>query len=130
MAAGILPYRPCAGVMALNKEGLVFVGKRISGAEAWQMPQGGIDPGESPEQAARRELAEETGIVKAELVAETKGWLDYKLPPELIPTLWGGRYGGQRQKWFLLRFEGEDSDVNIRTLHPEFSEWRWAEART
>jgi putative (di)nucleoside polyphosphate hydrolase len=128
MTKAILPYRPGVGVMGLNREGKVFVGRRIQGAEAWQMPQGGIDDGESPREAAMRELAEETGVAAAEILAETPGWLDYRLPEELIPNLWGGRYAGQRQKWFLLRLLGGDEAVNIHTEHPEFCEWKWAEA--
>lgn len=123
-----LPYRPCVGVMLVNTEGHVFVGQRIdSDAAAWQMPQGGIDPGESPQDAALRELWEETGIRNClvEIAAETEGWLPYDLPHDLVPRIWKGRYRGQEQKWFLIRFNGADADVNIVTDHPEFSEWRW-----
>lgn len=123
-----LPYRPCAGVMLVNHAGEVFVGQRKdSQVAAWQMPQGGIDPGETPHDAALRELEEETGVA-ANLVsveAETRDWVHYDLPEDLIGKLWKGRYRGQKQKWFLLRFHGEDSDVNIFTDHQEFSEWRW-----
>jgi putative (di)nucleoside polyphosphate hydrolase len=123
-----LPYRPCVGVMLANADGRVFVGQRIDqDATAWQMPQGGIDPGEAPRDAALRELWEETGV-SADLVtveAETSGWVPYELPHDLVPRIWKGRYKGQEQKWFLLRFHGQDSDVNIKTEHPEFSQWQW-----
>ncbi|MDX5360175.1 MAG: RNA pyrophosphohydrolase [Alphaproteobacteria bacterium] len=121
------PYRPGVGVMLLNRSGLVFVGQRIdSTAEAWQMPQGGIDPDEAPEAAAFRELAEETGVTSARIVAESRDWLSYDLPEELRDVLWKGRYRGQRQKWFAMSFEGEDSDIDIATEVPEFRAWRWA----
>ncbi|MCH2165798.1 MAG: RNA pyrophosphohydrolase [Marinovum sp.] len=123
-----LPYRPCVGVMLVNADGLVFVGQRIDNKEtAWQMPQGGVDTGEEPRDAALRELEEETGVSaeKVTVEAETEDWLPYDLPPELVPKLWGGTYRGQTQKWFLLRFNGDDSDVRIETKHPEFSHWRW-----
>ena len=123
-----LPYRPCVGVMLVNGDGHVFVGQRIDNpTDAWQMPQGGVDKGEDPKDAALRELWEETGVV-ADLVtieAETEGWLPYDLPHDLVPRIWKGRFRGQEQKWYLLRFNGADSDVNIQTDHPEFSEWRW-----
>ena len=123
-----LPYRPCVGVMLVNGDGHVFVGQRIDNpTDAWQMPQGGVDKGEDPRDAALRELWEETGVV-ADLVsieAETDGWLPYDLPHDLVPRIWKGRFRGQEQKWYLLRFNGADSDVNIQTDHPEFSEWRW-----
>ena len=115
-----LPYRPCAGVMLLNREGKVFVGQRIDNTlEAWQMPQGGIDPGEDARDTAVRELGEETGIAPSHLF--------YDLPPELVGKVWKGKYRGQRQRWFLYRFTGEDADVNIATEHPEFRAWRWAD---
>ncbi|WP_019516877.1 RNA pyrophosphohydrolase [Sphingomonas sp. Mn802worker] len=125
-----LPYRPCAGVMLMNRDGRVFVGQRIdSTLEAWQMPQGGIDPGEDAHTAAIRELGEETGVTpdKVSLVAEARDELFYDLPPELVGKVWKGKYRGQRQRWFLFRFEGEDSDIRIDTAHPEFRAWRWAE---
>lgn len=123
-----LPYRPCAGVMLLNRDGRVFVGQRMdSTLEAWQMPQGGIDPGEDALTAAIRELGEETGIApdKVELVAEAPGEFTYDLPPELIGKVWKGRWRGQVQRWFLFRFLGQDTDVDIRTAHQEFRAWRW-----
>jgi putative (di)nucleoside polyphosphate hydrolase len=123
-----LPYRPCVGVMLLNAEGHVFVGQRIdTDSPAWQMPQGGVEAGEAPQEAALRELWEETGVT-ADLVSiadETEDWIPYDLPHDLVPRIWKGRYRGQEQKWFLLRFHGTDSDVKIATDHPEFSEWRW-----
>jgi len=124
-----LPYRPCAGVMMINRDGLVFVGQRIDTTlEAWQMPQGGIDPGEDARAAAIRELGEETGVVPhhLELIAEAAEELTYDLPPEMIGKVWKGRYRGQRQRWFLFRFTGADGDIDIRTEHPEFRAWRWA----
>lgn len=128
-----LDYRPGVGVMLLNRQGLVFVGQRLdSSVEAWQMPQGGIDEGEEPYTAALRELGEETGVAPdlVELVAETRGWLTYDLPDELIGKLWSGRYRGQRQKWYALRFLGSDEDVHIETAHPEFRAWKWAPPHT
>ena len=126
-----LPYRPCVGVMLMNGQGEVFVGQRIDNeAPAWQMPQGGVDKGEAPRDAALRELWEETGVAP-ELVsveAETEEWLPYDLPHDIVPRIWKGRYRGQEQKWFLLRFHGSDDQVNIATDHPEFSTWRWLAA--
>ena len=123
-----LPYRPCVGVMLINRDGHVFVGQRIDNqTDAWQMPQGGIDPGEAPRDAALRELCEETGVT-ADLVqieAESDGWLPYDLPHDLVPKLWKGRFRGQEQKWFLMRFTGTDDQVLIATETPEFSAWRW-----
>src|SRR5690606_29820107 len=108
--------------------GRVFVAKRIDyPGDAWQMPQGGIDDGEDPLSAALRELEEEIGTAKAEPLAESRGWYRYDLPPELQGKLWGGRWRGQRQKWFAMRFTGTDRDINLATAHPEFSAWRWIE---
>ncbi len=123
-----LPYRPCAGVMLVNADGKVFVGQRMdSTLEAWQMPQGGIDPGEDAQTAALRELGEETGVAPhhAELIAEAPGEFTYDLPPELIGKVWKGRWRGQRQRWFLYRFLGTDADIDIATEHQEFRAWRW-----
>lgn len=127
-AADALPYRPCAGIMIVNRDGHIFVGQRIDAkVEAWQLPQGGVDPGEDAATAARRELTEETGIAPelVELIAEAPGDYQYDLPPELIGKAWKGKYRGQRMRWFLFRFLGQDSDVRIDTAHPEFSAWRW-----
>ena len=123
-----LPYRKCVGVVLANADGQVFVGQRIDAeVDAWQMPQGGIDKGEKPRDAALRELWEETGVGSdiVEVVGETDDWIAYDLPHEIVPRIWKGRYKGQKQRWFLLRFLGADTDVNIATEHPEFSEWRW-----
>ena len=125
-----LPYRPAVGVMLVNAEGKVFVGQRLDNAlDAWQMPQGGIDPGEDPVEAAFRELGEETGVARkhAEVVARAGRTFDYDLPDELQRKVWGGKYRGQRQTWFLMRFLGTDADVNIETAEPEFRAWKWAD---
>ena len=130
LGPGGLPYRPCAGVVLMNRAGLVFAGQRIDMPGAWQMPQGGIDGDETPREAALRELVEETGVPThlVEVVAETPGWVYYDLPPELLGKVWKGRFGGQRQKWLLLRFLGEDGDIRIGTEHPEFDRWQWMPA--
>lgn len=122
-----LPYRPCVGVMLMNPAGLIFTGSRIDreGGEAWQMPQGGIDEGEDLNAAARRELFEETGIDNVEIVAESAGWLNYDLPPELLGKALKGKYRGQTQKWFLARFLGKDEDIRLDLHEPEFEAWRW-----
>lgn len=123
-----LPYRPCVGIMLLNSEAKVFVAQRLdTPIEAWQMPQGGIDKGETGKQAALRELKEEIGSDNAEIIAESEGWLHYDLPPDLIPSVWHGRYRGQSQKWYVMRFLGQDSEIDIETEEPEFSSWRWVE---
>ena len=127
-----LPYRRCAGVVLAGPGGTVFAGRRIDNpGEAWQMPQGGIDPGEDVPTAALRELHEETGV-RPDLVtieAETEGWIPYDLPAELVPRLWGARYRGQEQRWVLMRFHGSDSDIDItadgQPHAAEFAEWRW-----
>ena len=124
-------YRPGVGIMLVDRAGRVFVGRRIGmpqGLAAWQMPQGGIDPGETPREAAWRELREEVGTEKAEILGETSGWLHYDLPAE-IGRPWGGRWRGQRQKWFAMRFTGADHDIDIAAdEHPEFDAWKWVAA--
>jgi putative (di)nucleoside polyphosphate hydrolase len=123
-----LPLRRGVGIMLLNPDDRVFVARRIDmPSEAWQMPQGGIDKGETPEQAARRELKEEVGTDKAEILAESPIWRDYDLPAELVGRIWGGRYRGQSQKWFVMRFTGTDADIDIDTEEPEFLAWKWVE---
>ena len=125
-----LPYRPGAGVMLVNREGKVFVAQRLdSTLEAWQMPQGGLDEGEDPQDGALRELEEETGIRReqVEVVAAAPEPLLYDLPLDLVGKLWKGKWRGQRQFWYLCRFLGEDSDIDIETEHPEFRAWKWAD---
>src|SRR5918997_1828879 len=130
-----LPYRPCVGLMLLNREGLAFIGRRINGPEhvdevhMWQMPQGGLDPGEEPFPAALRELYEETNVRSVEHLAEVDEWLTYDIPREIVGQAWKGRYRGQTQKWYALRFVGSDSEIDIAHPagghEPEFAEWRW-----
>jgi 8-oxo-dGTP pyrophosphatase MutT (NUDIX family) len=122
-------YRSGAGIMLLNARNEVFVGRRVRGPEdAWQMPQGGIDEGEEPRAAALRELREEIGTDNVEVLAESRGWLRYDLPPDVVGKAWGGRWRGQQQKWFAMRFLGTDAEIDIATEHPEFSAWRWVPA--
>ena len=137
-----LPYRPCVGVMVLNRAGLVWAGRRIALADSemagtdrlWQMPQGGIDAGEEPLPAARRELYEETGMRSVSLLAEAPGWIDYDLPPHLVGIALKGRYRGQRQKWFAFRFEGDESEIAINPPpgghEAEFDAWGWKRMET
>ncbi len=120
------PYRDCVGIALFNAEGKVFVGRRNDGPEeAWQMPQGGVDAGETPREAAMRELAEEVGTDRAEPIGETDGWIAYDLPEALAAGSWAGRYRGQRLKWFALRFTGSDDDIDIAAHDPEFDAWAW-----
>ena len=129
-----LPYRPCAGMMVVNADGKAFVGQRTDGrfskwGDRWQMPQGGIDEGEDARTAALRELKEETGISsdKVEIVAQTNHDLFYDLPPELLGKVWKGKYRGQQQSWFLMRFTGSDADIDIHGEHQEFERWKWVD---
>ncbi len=124
------PYRPCVGLMLVNPAGLIFAGQRIDQvAEAWQMPQGGIDEGENPEAAARRELREETGTDRAEILAVSRAWHPYDLPEPIADQVWHGRFRGQTQKWFCLRFLGTDADLRVLEVEePEFDQWRWMTA--
>ena len=133
-----LPYRPCAGIVVLNRTGLVFIGRRTDGPEhvdathVWQMPQGGIDEDEDPYKAALRELYEETSIRSVQKLGEISDWLTYDLPREVVKTAWGGRYRGQKQKWYALRFTGKDGEINIDEPgghKPEFVEWKWVAIR-
>jgi putative (di)nucleoside polyphosphate hydrolase len=121
-----LPYRPNVGIMLISDKKLIFAGKRLDQTvEGWQMPQGGIDKGEDASTAVLRELKEETGTDKAEIVRELDDWLIYDLPDNLIGVALHGRYRGQKQKWFALRFTGKDGDIDLASGTPEFSEWRW-----
>ncbi len=130
-----LPFRPCVGVMVLNRDGLAFIGRRVGGPEhvdiahAWQMPQGGIDPGEEPWPAAVRELREETNIRSVERIAEIAEWLRYDIPREIVGQAWKGKYRGQTQKWFAVRFTGAESEIDVEqpdgAHEQEFAAWRW-----
>ena len=123
-----LPLRSGVGIVVLNKENKVFVAKRIDNPKNfWQMPQGGVDEGEDFLKAAYRELEEETSIKNVELIKELDGTITYELPNRLLGLIWKGKYRGQKQKWFLMRFVGSDSEINIKTKHPEFLEWKWVE---
>lgn len=123
------PYRPGVGIMLINDKRRVFVGRRNDMAgDHWQMPQGGIDEDEEPHAAALREMKEEIGTDKAEILAESRNWFAYDLPHALSSTAWKGRYRGQKQKWFAARFTGKDSDIDLETEHPEFEAWQWIEA--
>src|SRR5215469_3308569 len=135
MAYESLPYRPCVGTMVLNRQGLVFIGRRTEGPEhvdlthVWQMPQGGVDDGEDPWPAALRELREETNIRSVERLGEIAEWLRYDIPRELIGQAWKGKYRGQTQKWFAMRFTGKESEIDVEhpdgAHEPEFAAWRW-----
>lgn len=119
-------YRTCVGIMLFNEQRYIFTGKRYDSDEYWQMPQGGVDDNEELQKAALRELLEEIGTNKVEIIAETKEWIYYELPKKWIPEHWNGKYFGQKQKWFLAKFLGNDQDININyTDHPEFKEWCW-----
>lgn len=132
--AAITAYRPCVGIMLLNKQGLVWIGRRFEKknddgiGKWWQMPQGGIDEGEDPKAAVMRELTEETAIVSAHVVAEAEGWFTYDLPEHLIGKSWGGKYRGQKQKWFALEFDGAETEIDLKPAghKQEFDQWRWA----
>ena len=121
-----LPLRDGVGIVVLNKSNKVFVGKRIDNPKNfWQMPQGGIDPGENYLSAALRELEEETGIKNVKLIKEIDELLTYELPPKLLGIIWKGKYRGQKQKWFIMKFNGNDEEINLRTHKPEFMDWKW-----
>ena len=121
-----LPLRLGVGIIVLNKENKVFVGKRKDNPiNKWQMPQGGVDRGESLVNAMKRELKEETSIRSIEILKELEGWTEYELPDYLLGKIWRGKYRGQKQKWFIVRFSGKDKEINLKTTHPEFIEWQW-----
>ena len=121
-----LPLRSCVGVVVLNKKNQVFVAKRIDNPKNyWQMPQGGVDENENLLQAAKRELEEETSIKNVKLIKEIEGWLTYELPKDLLGKIWKGKYRGQKQKWFIMKFLGNNNEININTKKPEFLNWKW-----
>lgn len=123
-----LPYRRCVGITIINSEKKVFVGKRVDGKpNFWQMPQGGIDDNETIIEAAKREMLEETGIANSEIVAVSKKWLYYDIPECLIPKLWDSKYRGQKQKWILTKFSGDENEINLDLHHKEFKEWKWVD---
>ncbi len=124
-----LPYRRGVGIVLINRAGKVFVAERIDTPGAWQMPQGGIDKGERPRATAKRELREEIGTDKARIIAATRDWLRYDLPEPMRARMWKGRYRGQEQKWFLMLFTGNDSDIDLAGAHPEFARWKWMSFR-
>lgn len=127
----VRPYRAAVGMMVVNHKNEVFVARRLdTKAQAWQMPQGGIDMGESPLEAVMRELKEEIGTNNVRIIAESRDWYHYDLPPFLVNRLWNGLYRGQRQKWFAARFLGEDAEINLETHHPEFCDWKWVSVET
>jgi putative (di)nucleoside polyphosphate hydrolase len=134
-----LPYRPCVGVMLINQKGLVFVGRRLGGPEhvddthSWQMPQGGVDKDEDTYKAALRELYEETSVKSVDRLGESKGWLKYDIPRAVVGKAWKGKYCGQKQKWYAMRFTGKDAEIDVKKPgggkhKPEFAEWRWEKA--
>jgi len=125
-----LPLRTGVGIVLLNSENKVFVGKRIDNPQnAWQMPQGGVDKNEHLLDAAKRELKEETGIKSIKYLGEMQGWLEYNLPENLLGKIWNGRYRGQKQKWFIMRFIGKEDEINIKQKKPEFSDWKWVSSK-
>ncbi|MFT5485370.1 MAG: putative (di)nucleoside polyphosphate hydrolase [Paracoccaceae bacterium] len=123
-------YRPCVGILLINDDGAIFVGERIDTPGAWQMPQGGIDTGETAVDAVFRELKEETGIATAELLGISDTWRSYDVPPSIAATAWGGRFRGQTQLWSALRFTGTPGDIDIQTEHAEFNQWKWTDPQT
>ena len=124
-----LPMRKGVGIIVLNKNNEVFVGKRKDNPiDKWQMPQGGIDNNETPFDAMKRELAEETSITKIKILKEIENWLEYELPQNLLGKIWKGKFRGQRQKWFIVKFMGNENEINLNTKHPEFIEWKWIDA--
>lgn len=128
---GTLPYRPCVGVVLINNDGLIFTARRRDAPDAWQMPQGGIDPGESIDAAAYRELQEETGVSRARIIDRLPDWVTYDLPDNLVGKVWGGRYRGQKQMWVAMAFDGDDGEIDLDHHAPgfdtpEFDSWRWS----